>query len=53
MIENMVTAARRKGCIDDAEASAWRETCRELKSNDEYFFCVNRFLFTAVKQGQS
>lgn len=53
MIENMVTAARRKGRIDDAEASAWRETCRELKSNDEYFFCVNRFLFTAVKQGQS
>lgn len=53
MIENMVVTARRRRFIDDAEAAAWRKAYQELKSNDEYFFCVNRFLFTAVKQGQS
>ena len=53
MVDNMVTTARKNGHISDEEASAWREAYRELKANDAYFFCVNRFLFTATKQGQS
>ena len=53
MIENMVSTARRKAYVDDAEAGAWRKAYQQLKAADEYFFCVNRFLFTAVKQGQS
>jgi ubiquinone/menaquinone biosynthesis C-methylase UbiE len=49
MMENTVASARRHGYIDDAEARAWREAYDELKAADAYFFCVNRFLFTAIK----
>ena len=49
MIENMVSTARRQGHINDNEASAWREAYQDLKLNDDYFFCVNRFLFTAIR----
>ena len=49
MMENMVETACRHGYIDDAEASAWRQACDELISADRYFFCVNRFLYAAIK----
>ena len=33
----------------DGKAAAWLEGIERLIQMDEYFFCVNRFLFCAVK----
>ena len=41
--------AEREGLVDAADVAAWREDLARLGDRDEYFFCVNRFLFTAVK----
>lgn len=49
MLDGMVSSARRQGLIDDQQADSWTTTLETLIENNEYFFCVNRFLFTAVK----
>jgi ubiquinone/menaquinone biosynthesis C-methylase UbiE len=50
MLDNYARAARRRELITDDEARAWRAGIDQLIRDDAYFFCVNRFLFTAVKQ---
>lgn len=42
-------SAREQGAVSEAEAAAWLEDLRRLGSEGAYFFCVNRFLFSAVK----
>ena len=49
MLDNYADAARRRKIITDDEARDWRAGIDELIRDDAYFFCVNRFLFTAVK----
>jgi len=49
MLQNFAGTARKLGAISDAESDAWLEGIERLIQKDEYFFCVNRFLFTAVK----
>jgi len=49
MLLNFAGTAHKQGAISEAESDAWLEGIERLIQKDEYFFCVNRFLFTAVK----
>jgi ubiquinone/menaquinone biosynthesis C-methylase UbiE len=49
MLQNFADAAVKQSVITKAESEAWREGVDSLIQRDEYFFCVNRFLFSAVK----
>jgi ubiquinone/menaquinone biosynthesis C-methylase UbiE len=49
MLQNFADAAVKQNVITTAESRAWREGVDSLIQRDEYFFCVNRFLFFAVK----
>ncbi len=49
MLENFAGSARKHGVIDAAEAAAWLDGIGQLSARGEYFFCVNRFLFSAIK----
>ena len=46
MLESLASYAQKLGAVDRASAQAWLEA---LRVADEFFFCVNRFLFCAVK----
>jgi arsenite methyltransferase len=52
MKKNFAGNARKHEKISAEEAEAWLQGIDRLIQDDEYFFCVNRYLFTAVKQGQ-
>ena len=49
MLKNYAASARKHQLITEEEASAWLDGIDALIRDDAYFFCVNRFLFTAVK----
>lgn len=49
MLHNFATTAARQNIITSAESCAWRDGIDSLIQRDEYFFCVNRFLFFAIK----
>ena len=49
MLKYMSRNAVRQGVLDDDEASQWLKRIFDLRQQQAYFFCVNRFLFTAVK----
>lgn len=49
MAKGFARYAARQGDITEAESSAWLADLEARESKDAYFFCVNRFLFTAVK----
>lgn len=49
MLGNMANAAVKQNAISEAEAETWLQEQMELAQLDEFFFCVNRFLFSAVK----
>lgn len=49
MLHNFATTAVKQNVITSAESSAWRDGIDSLIQSDEYFFCVNRFLFFAIK----
>ena len=49
MLQNFASTARRANAISAEESEAWLEGIDRIIQEDEYFFCVNRFLFTAVK----
>ena len=42
-------SAVKAGAITEAESTKWKQDLDRLGQAGEYFFCVNRFLFTAVK----
>ena len=49
MLHNFAATAVKQNIISSAESSAWREGIDSLIQRNEYFFCVNRFLFFAIK----
>jgi arsenite methyltransferase len=49
MLQNFATTACKENLISLEESKAWLLGIESLIQQDKYFFCVNRFLFTAVK----
>ena len=49
MLKGFANTAVRLQAITRAQADAWLAELEVLAADDEYFFCVNRFLFTAIK----
>ncbi len=49
MFKGFVKNALKLGAITQQECDQWQQQVRELAQQNAYFFCVNRFLFTAVK----
>jgi len=49
MLENYAAVACRRDIISQAESDEWLAGIDRLIEEDAYFFCVNRFLFSAVK----
>jgi ubiquinone/menaquinone biosynthesis C-methylase UbiE len=49
MLQNFARIAVRQNMISEAQSAAWLADIEALAERDEYFFCVNRFLFTAIK----
>jgi len=49
MLKNFAATAARQNIITSAESNAWCEGIDSLIRRGEYFFCVNRFLFSAIK----
>ncbi len=49
MFKGFLENALKHEAITRQECDQWQQQVRELVQNNAYFFCVNRFLFTAVK----
>lgn len=49
MMQQFAELAREQGLVAEAELKTWLEDLRRKDSEGAYFFCVNRFIFTAVK----
>jgi ubiquinone/menaquinone biosynthesis C-methylase UbiE len=49
MLPNFARIAIRQNMITEEQSAAWLAGIEELTGRGEYFFCVNRFLFTAIK----
>lgn len=49
MFKGFLENALKHEAITRQECNQWQQQVRELVQNNAYFFCVNRFLFTAVK----
>ncbi|MCP4472040.1 MAG: methyltransferase domain-containing protein [Gammaproteobacteria bacterium] len=49
MLQNFARIAVRQNMISQEQSEAWLAGIEALTERDEYFFCVNRFLFTAIK----
>ena len=49
MMAQSAEAACEQGTITESQSQAWIEELTQLGAEDAYFFCVNRFLFSAVK----
>lgn len=49
MMAQSAEAACKQGIITNAEAKSWLEELIQQGADDAYFFCVNRFLFSAVR----
>ena len=49
MLKSLAKTALRQKVITEQESEQWQRQFRELAQQDSYFFCVNRFLFSAVK----
>ncbi len=49
MLDNFARTARRKEVVTREESEQWRADVDRIIAEDAYFFCVNRFLFSAVK----
>ena len=49
MLEGFTKSALKQKIITAEQSAAWHAGISELAERDEYFLCVNRFLFTATK----
>ncbi len=49
MLENMARTARRQQTVSREESETWLADLEALRHTDAYFFCVNRFLISAIK----
>jgi hypothetical protein len=50
MLEQLARYAQKRSAVSDAETQAWLDDLEAKGEAGAYFFCVNRFLFTAVKR---
>ncbi len=49
MLDLFVKYALERNAVNSAEAEAWLGDLKQKGEDGSYFFCVNRFIFTAVK----
>jgi hypothetical protein len=49
MMTQCAHAAREQGIIDESQGRQWIRSLQQLGEENAFFFCVNRFLFSAVK----
>lgn len=49
MLDNYACVARKRNFISQQESDDWLAGIDRIIRQDAYFFCVNRFLFTALK----
>lgn len=49
MLKYMANNAAKHGVLKKAQADSWLQQFTKADAQQEFFFCVNRFLFTAVK----
>ena len=49
MLEQFTDLARAQGAVARNEIETWLEDLRRKDAEGAYFFCVNRFIFSAVK----
>ena len=49
MLEQFAEYAREQGAVSAADSHAWLGDLQHKGAEGSYFFCVNRFVFTAVK----
>jgi arsenite methyltransferase len=49
MLKNFAATALKNNAINEDEATTWLDNLDSLAKSGGYFFCVNRFLFSAVK----
>jgi hypothetical protein len=49
MLKGFAKTAVSQQVLSRVQADAWLSELEALAADDEYFFCVNRFLFTATK----
>ena len=47
MIKWIAKNAEKKGVISKEQTKDWLTDLEKLEKEDSYFFCVNRFLFSA------
>jgi hypothetical protein len=49
MLAYFSSYAVKNNVISNEEAALWMKQIQDLSKTESFFFCVNRFLFTAVK----
>ncbi len=49
MAKSIATSAQKRGLVSEAQARTWLDDLERLERDGAYFFCVNRFLFSAVR----
>ena len=49
MLEQFAEQAQEQGAVNAADSKAWLNDIQSKGENGCYFFCVNRFIFTAIK----
>jgi hypothetical protein len=49
MLKWLTKTAVKQAAVSRQESRDWLQQIRQLAQQDAHFFCVNRFLFTAVK----
>lgn len=50
MVAQFARLAKESGAVSEDESRIWLKDLERLGTEDAYFFCVNRFLFSAVKR---
>ncbi len=49
MLDQFAHYAQEQGSVSTAEAEAWLDDLNAKGKDGSYLFCVNRFIFSAVK----
>ncbi len=49
MAKAIAASAQERGVVSEAQAQIWLDDLECLEREGAYFFCVNRFLFSAVR----
>ncbi len=49
MAKAIAASAQERGVVSEVQAQIWLDDLECLEREGAYFFCVNRFLFSAVR----